>query len=144
MGLPNWAYTLINATEKERLALKGAILDGVSYFKAKWQKITNEDPPKYRLLYKDKEALALVQQLKSRSDFEEIGFCTLVPYIKVQGPKNHLDVVWEHKLAHPALLLAHKRLPVLIITGPNIMFDDSILNHIPANEMNIPTGGISG
>jgi hypothetical protein len=152
-----WVQIVMNASAKQRKRIKDSVLDGLELVNAKYQKVKQNliDPkkqmeledefgPQYKLLSKDKEMLKFAQELRNSKDVRLIGFVPDVNYLMVEGDKPQLGSYWNHGLGSPALLYAHKRLPMLIIAGPNIRHNDSILREIKANKINEPVGGITG
>lgn len=146
VDLKSWVDTVMKSSKQDRHRLKNKVLEGVEYFNAKWRKKNpgNGVAPDYDLNKKDPAAQRLVKELKNNNEFECVGFAPNVSYIKLSGSKKQMNVIWDHPFAHPALIYAHKHLPCIIITGPNIMFDDSILNKIPENRYDEPVGGWTG
>lgn len=129
MNYLSWVDDIINASESDRKRLKEKVLDDIKYYQAKWEKSKSGE---HKLVSLNQSAVEWVNELKSgRYDF--IGFIPGNIYIKAKGPKAHLDVAWEHEHSAPTLLFYDKRLPRLIITGPNIRFNDSILKEIKEN-----------
>lgn len=87
----------------------------------------------------EKGVVYLSDALESGKDYELVGFIPKIEYIKVEGPKDELGVIWEHPHMSPNLLYKHKHLPVFIVAGPGLRFNDSVLN-----ETGIDTRGVRG
>lgn len=149
--IQTWVSTLINSSSSTRRKLKQKVTEGISFFNSKWNDVPpNEDlsdqniPPKFKLKSKDKDVENFVKSLKKEKNLKFIGFIPEVTYVKESGPKEHLEVLWEHQFGSPALLYAHESLPMLIITGPNIMFNDSIIRSIKTNSYKEKVNGVTG
>lgn len=87
----------------------------------------------------EKGVVYLSDALESGKDYEIVGFVPKIEYIKVEGPEDELGVIWEHPHMSPNLLYKHRRLPVFIIAGPGLRFNDSVLN-----EVGIDSRGVRG
>lgn len=159
--MQTWMQVFINGSSKQRQKIVDSVLEGISYFNAKWNKVKKNPvehstsgsvnvpqgadlPPEYELKSKDKSAQQLVKDLMSEKKVKLVGVIPEVNYMKVSGPKQHLEALWNHPFGSPALLYAHEELPILIIAGPNIMYDDSIVRRIAANGVREKLLGISG
>ena len=136
-----WVDSVLAAPKSRRKKLSDSILNGLNFFKARWS--THKNPKDKVLLSKNKEAEKLANWLKS-SDFQVVGFSPNIMYVKEDGPKSDLDVLWNHEFAIPALLLKHKDLPFLILTNPALRFNDSIIKEIDANQYKAVIYGITG
>jgi hypothetical protein len=64
-------------------------------------------------------------------------------YLKVKGTAEELECLWQHPWGTPQLLLKHKRLPVMIVAGPGIRYNKSIVQEMPDNE-EVDMTGITG
>jgi hypothetical protein len=156
-----WVETIYNAPSSVRKKIKNATLDGISYFKAKYViaktnplektksgsvKVKQGEPlpPEYKLKSKNKQVENFVKDLEKENGVDFVGFIPKIEYIKDKGTKMQLEALWQHGFGSPALLYAHKELPMLIIAGPNLMFNDSIVNNIKENLYNDKVCGITG
>ena len=142
MILQTWVTVLINAPQKARTKVRKSVLDGMKYFRAKWQKIGTK-PEDFKLISLNKEVEQFVKSLEKQTGLDFVGFVPDITYIKETGSQDQLDVLWEHPFGSPALLYAHKELPVLIIAGPDIMFNDSIVKSLNKYR-DVPLKGITG
>lgn len=147
--IQTWVTTLINSSSSSRRRLKDQVIKGISFFNSKWNEIPPSDdlsntPPEFKLKSKNKEIEKFALNLKKEKGLKLVGFIPEVTYIKESGPKEHLSVLWEHQFGSPALLYAHESLPMLIITGPNIMFNDSIIRSIKTNAYSEKVFGVTG
>lgn len=154
--MQSWATTVLNASSRARTEIKDAVLEGVKYFKAKFKKVGQNEadsptleellqgPHKYKLSSYDEKAKQLFHDLKNEKGVQFIGFVPEINYMKETGPKDHLDAIWNHPFGSPALLYAHKDLPILIIAGPDIMFNDSIVKSIASNKWTGRVYGVTG
>lgn len=136
----SWVDTVLDSSEGARTRLKRVVIDGIKKFNAKWRK--NSD-----MVGTDKNALEFAKMLES-GEVQFIGFVPNVQYIKEKGNKEELEAIWKHNLGTPGLLFAMKNLPALIIAGPEIRFNKSVISQIDANR-NLPVAyesveGITG
>ena len=154
MTIQTWVTTVINAPENARTKIKNSVLQGMSFFKAKWNSkgYSGEGPAKTvkelitddELKSKDPAVVEFINDLQKQNNLELIGFIPEITYIKVKGPKSHLESMWEHPFGSPTLLYAHKTLPMLIIAGPDIMFNDSMVRSIKSNNIRGKVFGVTG
>jgi len=124
MSYLRWVQTLLRAPESRRKQWVREIIDG---FK------------EYRSGKKGSTEKYLSEVLESGAEYELVGFVPKIEYLKVEGPQNELECIWEHPHMNPQLLYKHKTLPILIITGPGLRFNDSVLN-----EIGMRTDGVRG
>lgn len=108
-----WVETLLKAPESRRQQWVKEIIDGF-----KESRTGKKDPTKKYL----SEVL--------EKEYELVGVVPGIEYIKMSGPKDELECIWEHPHMNPQLLYKHKELPVFIITGPGLRFNDSMLNEV--------------
>ena len=69
--------------------------------------------------------------LQDGRKFKLVGFAPNAQYIKDSKGKNDpgvLESVYIHAFGTPKLLYAHKKLPILIIVGPDLRMDESVLD----------------
>lgn len=92
----------------------------------------------------DKEQEYLSDALSDPKRFKLIGFVPNVQYVKVEGTKDQLKAVYVHPFGTPQLLYKHQDLPMLIIAGPGIRLDDTILKETGDVDGDIPLIGITG
>jgi len=139
-----WADIVRAAPSSGRKGIRKSVLKAIEYFGAKFKKVSSRgEEPNYELKSKNVEAEWLAKWLKS-NEVNFVGFAPSITYIKESGSDDELKYDWEHPFGNPALLYGHKKLPILIIAGPDIMVDDSILSRIPANEVKAKSLGIHG
>jgi hypothetical protein len=92
-----------------------------------------------------KETKYLSDLLSDRSKFDLIGFSYNVNYIKVDADDDEsLMARWVHPWGSPKLLFKHKKLPILIIAGADIRFNDAITNELRDNPRLDDVAGITG
>lgn len=108
-GYMSWVPTMLNSSKERRQEWIESIIDA---FKSLG--------PKKR----DASVRYLSDVLSENKEFKFIGFVPKIEYIKADGPKNHMNVIFEHQHMNPTLLYKHKDLPVLIIAGPGIEWDE--------------------
>lgn len=154
--MQSWASTILNASARARTEIKNSVLEGVKYFRASFKKSGEntlkdptldellQGPDKYTPAKLNKEAEQLYKDLKNQKGVQFVGFVPEINYMKENGPQNHLDAIWNHPFGSPALLYAHKELPILIIAGPDIMFNDSIVKSIKSNKWSGSVYGVTG
>lgn len=107
-GYMRWVETMLQVDSAERRHWVNEIIDG------------------FRSLRKgarDKNVRYLSDVLEEENEFQLIGFVPKIEYIKVEGPEEHMNVLWEHQHMNPVLLYKHKTLPVLILAGPGLKWD---------------------
>ena len=123
-----WVYTMIKTAPAKRKEWIKIIFDNL---KSK----------------KTKEFENLVEMLQDRSNFDLIGFAPNLHYIKHDkrrgDTEEDLGCVFVHAWATPKLLFTHKRLPVIIIVGDDMRYDDSVLNEQEKNPT-VPVRGFTG
>lgn len=69
----------------------------------------------------------LSDYLVKNKDFTFKGFALNLPYINVDPAYGDTRSFWVHAWGTPQLLFSHKRLPVMIITGPSVRLDKNVL-----------------
>lgn len=128
MKYPRWVKTLLATPASERLGWVEEIINGLKEYRKKHK------------LTKDEVYLSefLTKAINS-GEYEIVGFSPGTEYIKVEGPEDELNCVWQHEHMNPGLLLKPKHLPILIIVGPALRKDSSILN-----ETGIRRDGVRG
>lgn len=144
MAMNTWVSVILEATPKMRNKIKKSTLDGISFFKANWGKKSRSNTEQHTLKSKNPSVGRLLKDLKAEKSLKFVGFIPEVTYVKEKGTKEQLSALWEHKFGTPALLYAHDDLPILIIAGPNIMFNDSIVRQIKTNDHLKEVAGITG
>lgn len=118
-----WVATMLRAPVSRRKQWVKEIMDGFRSYRSKKSL--------------DKTVPFLSDMLES--EFDIVGFVPKMEYIKVDGPKSELEVIWEHPHMNPTLLFKHKTLPVFVVTGPGLRWNDSLLN-----EVGMRTEGVRG
>ncbi len=115
-----WVKDLLSFPVLARKKIRRLVLKGILNFK--------KGKP-------SEEAIELIEGLKKNGQF--IGFATNISYVMENSPyDDELDSLWVHPLSEPSLLYKLKGLPVLIVTNPNIEYNDSVLNKIEYNKFN--------
>lgn len=156
--MKTWVAVLLDSKQSFRTELKKSVLEGMKYFKAEYKESGEVDmtkastlkqllsgPISYLLKSKNKEVEKLVKDLKGeKGGLKFVGFTPHIQYIKERGPSEHLEVRWEHEFGSAALVYAHKKLPIIILAGPDIMFDDSMVGNIKRNEGIEQPAGFTG
>lgn len=127
----SWVDVFIQATVKRRREWVNSILDGIRSFNSKSGKPTPEGE-------------TFADTLMNRSEFELIGVCPNIMYIKADGAKEDLNAIYVHPFGSPTLLYKHKKTCALVIAGPGIRFNDSVVREISFNQYNEQVLGITG
>jgi hypothetical protein len=66
--------------------------------------------------------------IEEQKEFEIVGFAANFSYVNLVGSKTcDPKAVYLHKWETPALLLKHRRLPIVIMTSPSVRLNDTIL-----------------
>ena len=138
-----WVKILTKASPAQRSAIKNKVIESVEYFKAKWRQ-TEDNPPRWDLVKKSKKSEQLSKFLRSNSKLKFEGFIPNIVYLKEYGNSDQLESDWVHAFSSPTLLYSHKALPLFIIAGPDIMFNDSIIRAISENKYKEPVFGVTG
>ena len=116
----SWVRDMLTFSISARKKIRRLTLDGILKFKDGKE---------------TKEARELIEGFKNNSQF--IGFATNISYIMENSKhEEELESIWVHALSQPSLLYKVKGLPVLIVTNPNIDYNNSVLNKIDGNEFN--------
>lgn len=159
--MQTWMQIFSGASSRQRKRIVDSVLDGMSYFNAKWSRVKTNPienstsgtvnvpegaklPPEYELKSKDQAVEKLVKDLIREKGLKLVGVIPEVNYMKVTGSADHLDALWNHPFGAPTLLYAHETLPILIVAGASIMYNDSIVRNIAANGLRDKLMGISG
>ena len=82
--------------------------------------------------------------LEDRSQFELIGICPNIMYIKTEGSPEDLKAIWVHAWGTPVLLYKHKQTCALVVAGPGIRLNDSVVREISYNKYKEEILGITG
>jgi len=85
----------------------------------------------------------IVKKLVSNSRMECIGILESVSYLKIEGDKDELPYIWEHKAGNPGLLYYDKKSGVVLLVAPGINFNDSVINRFDENKK-VNMRGITG
>jgi hypothetical protein len=127
----DWIDIVARSSVAYRRKIKDAILDGITRFNSRTDSQT-------------KEGLELAKSLRG-SEFEEIGFSLNINYVKIDSKQAALlRPIWVHAWATPKILYKHKKLPILVIAGPDLRFNDSIIGEISVNDYREQILGITG
>lgn len=78
------------------------------------------------------------------SEYQLIGICPNIMYIKASGNEDELKAIWVHPFGTPVLLYKHKKTCALVIAGPGIRFNDSVVREIDVNRYREEILGITG
>jgi hypothetical protein len=62
--------------------------------------------------------------LEDRSEFHQVGFAVNLSYVMLKGTKTEMPAQFIHAMGSPALLLAHKRLPLVVIASDSLRYDE--------------------
>lgn len=119
-----WVKTTMNSGRKDRRKLKNQILDAVRESSIK-SKQNPRDPYQGKKLY---------DALRDTAKFKLIGFAPNVMYVKEDGTEDQLNTVWVHAWGMPTLLFKHKKFPMLIMVGPGIRFNETLLSELDEGQ----------
>jgi hypothetical protein len=116
----SWVKDLLNFPVSARKKVRKMVLDGIKNFK--------KGKP-------SKEAEEFLELLKQEGQL--VGFATNITYVMESAKyDDELESIWVHPLSEPSLLYKIKDMPILIVTNPNIEYNDSVLNKIEQNKYN--------
>jgi|688.fasta_scaffold1230400_1 hypothetical protein len=118
-----WVKTMLSTPVKRRWEWVETIVAGIRSYRPEKAKASDSHTTRY-----------LSDALMDDGTWEILGFATNISYVRVDAPdKDMLKYIWVHPWGTPALLLKHRRLPVVIMAGPGIRWDDTILREITEN-----------
>lgn len=129
-----WVGVMLKTPRAGRMKWVKIILDGIRSYREKAQARDRQA---------DEQREWLSDLLQDESKFELVGFSPNVQYVKASGSEDQMSALWVHPWGTPQLLYKHKRLPLLIIAGPGIRFNESVLAESRENESE-STLGITG
>jgi predicted secreted acid phosphatase len=116
----SWVADILGFSVTNRKKVRRLVLEGILNFK--------RGKP-------SKEATDFVNYLKQEGQF--VGFATNMTYVMENSKyADELESIWIHPLSEPSLLYKIKDMPILIVTNPNIEYNDSVLNKIEENKYN--------
>jgi len=120
----SWVTTMLETPAKKRWKWVETIIEGIrSYRDPKKANAVDDATKKY-----------LSDALLDESTWEIVGFAPNISYVRVDCPdKEMLGYIWVHPWGTPALLLKHRRLPICIMAGPGIRWNDTILRELKEN-----------
>lgn len=119
--------------------MSGEVKDGLSWVstmlmtpaakRKKWVKLILKNLKKaFNPSAKEGETEELVKLLES-SDVEIIGFAPNIQYLRVDGSDQFLKAWWVHP-NQPTLIAKHKRLPLVILAGPSLRFNETVIKEV--------------
>lgn len=126
-----WVKQLLGLKESDRSRLASEVFRGIGEFSHLGE--GNQDTSTGKELQKE-----------LKKNFTVVGFAPNVSYIREKGSKEDLEALWVHPFATPALLLAHKKLPILVIASGGLRFNETVLNEMKTNIDKYFLTGISG
>lgn len=133
------------ASVKEELAWVSTFTRLPVAKRKEWVKRILEEIRSYRKGKPSPETKYLSELLADRSKFELIGISYNMSYIKVDAEDEEcLRARWIHPWGSPKLLFKHKKLPMLIIAGADIRFNDAVTNEVKGNSQVRGIIGITG
>lgn len=139
----DWVKTMKKADSRQWGALKKCILEAATYYNADYKKVAS-NPPEYDLVKKNKKSEEYVEYLKAAPNLEFMGLCPNNAYFRIFGSDVQMEAEWVHALSGPALLYKHKFFPLYLVAGFDIMFNNSTMANIRANQMDRNIFGITG
>lgn len=114
-----WVSTMLMSPAKERKIWLKMVLKNLRLaFNPKAKKGETDD---------------LVNLLKS-SDMEIIGFAPNIQYLRVDGSEDFLKAWWVHP-NQPTLIAKHKRLPFVILAGPSLRLDETVIKEVDSDGL---------
>ena len=126
-GVPimlSWAEELLNNTKKLKLSIISDVLKNIRDFKF-FMGLRKKGESRSE----DEEVLF---NLLTSKDMKLMGFVPNFTYISANEKKS----MYIHAFGTYTLAFAHKKLPIIILTNPTLLVDDSILRLVK-NEKNI-------
>jgi hypothetical protein len=127
----SWVKEFMNSKALRRREWVRTILNGIKSFNSKSGEPTSD-------------GIEFAKNLSDRSQFDLIGICPNVMYIKAEGPESDLKSIWVHAWGTPVLLYKHKKTCALVIAGPGIRLNDSVVREISYNKYKEEILGITG
>lgn len=110
----SWVPTMLMAPAKKRKSLVKMILNNI-------RKAFNP------LAHKG-ETDEFVDFLEG-SDVEIIGIAPNIQYLRIDGSDQFLKAWWVHP-NQPTLIAKHKRLPFVILAGPSLRYNESVIKEV--------------
>jgi hypothetical protein len=142
-----WVDTMLETPQKERVEWVNTILNGIRSNTASYVYPMNQStlPHRENSIVKatTKELENLVDYIKS-SDFEIMGFAPNINYIRVKGSPEYLNAWWVHPFSSPALVVKHKKLPVIMLVGASIQKDRSTIYEVEPESKHILNNPVEG
>ncbi|MEO5348871.1 MAG: hypothetical protein H7836_04420 [Magnetococcus sp. YQC-3] len=128
----SWVRTMVLAPREKRWEWVRLIFEGMKSYRPK-----NSSA---------KESIFLSDALQDKDTWELVGFSTNLQYVRVDHAEDEmLEAVFVHPWGTPPLLLKHKRLPMFVIAGPGIRWNDTILRELKDNKVtSVDLEGASG
>jgi hypothetical protein len=127
----SWVKTLMESQSARRPEWVKAVLKGIRSYNS----MTGEPTA---------EGKKFADYLASSSEFELIGICPNIMYIKTHGNEEDQKAMWLHAWGTPVLLYKHRKTCALVIAGPGIRFNDSVVREISYNQYKEEILGITG
>jgi hypothetical protein len=114
---------------KDSLSWVSTMLMSPAHERKKWVKMILKNLRKaFNPKAKKGETEELVNLLES-SDVEIIGFTPNIQYLRVDGSEDFLKAWWIHP-NQPTLIAKHKRLPLILLAGPSLRFNETVIKDI--------------
>lgn len=114
---------------KDSLSWVSTMLMSPAGERRKWVKMILKNLRKaFNPKAKEGETEELVNLLES-SDVEIIGFAPNIQYLRVDGSENFLKAWWVHP-NQPTLIAKHKRLPLILLAGPSLRFNETVIKEV--------------
>ena len=122
----SWVTTMLDTPVKKRWEWVNLIIEGIrSYRKESKSPLSKQDEATVKYLS---------DALLDDKTFEIVGFAPNISYVRVDAPnRDMLKYIWIHPWGTPPLVLKHRRLPVFLIAGPGIRWNDTILRELKEN-----------
>jgi hypothetical protein len=115
----SWAKTMKASSPERRKEWIGTIWDSFKSYRDKSSSKENY----------------LSDALQDKSTWDIKGFSVNLQYVRLEHEEDSmLRFVFVHPWGTPALILEHTRLPMIVIAGAGIRWNDTILREIKENE----------
>lgn len=131
----SWATTMLNSSVKRRKEWVKLIFESFKSYRKVGLKGENLKINPYTQAMVESKQNYLSDALQDQKTWDIIGFSVNLQYVRVShADKNLLRFVFLHPWGTPPLLLKHKRMPMIVIAGAGIRWNDTILRELKEND----------
>ncbi len=121
----SWVMTMLETPSSRRREWVKTIIEGIRSYRKDKAPVSAQDAATTKYLS---------DALLDESTWELVGFVPNISYVRVDAPDaDMLKYIWVHPWGTPPLLFKHKRLPLTVIAGPGIRWNDTILRELKEN-----------